>query len=526
VSRVVAVASGKGGTGKTSLAVNLALALGRMGKKACLLDADLGLSNVDVLLGINPELTLEHVLFENAPIERVIARTPYGLDVIPGASGVARLADLTRDARRRLAGEFARLEGYGYLLVDSSPGVSSQVISLCMACPELLVVVNPDPASITDAYALVKVLSENGLRRSPHLVVNKAPSAEAAVNVFERLRQAMGKYLKIDARLAGIIPDDPYVSAAAARRRPLLDAHPASPAARAVRELAASLDGFRLPGGVEAATPAEFLERAVVRLSESAPRAGGLALRGRAPSVEDGGRAPGAGLGANSRATSAGDLTGGLPEGLMAALDEALALAGLLDGADWRDAPGGPGASGASGAPGGPARPGQPPAHGGGVSRAPAGPGRTGSGKGPAARLVAAKLAAVLARARALAAGEDMEGQGGQRPPDKPLRVAVISSDASIAGILAESLDSTGHAVTPGDGRAEAAVVYWRGEPEDLRGRLADLGDVGYVFVRGVGSRQGPGMSPPAREVLDMPFRLADLAQAVRRCIPHERQWR
>lgn len=274
MSRILSVASGKGGTGKTSISVNLSLALGRMGRTVCLLDADLGLSNVDVLLGISPKLTLEDVLFEGVPMEKAILRAGPGLDVIPGCSGVSRLADLPREARATLAKEFAKLEGYDYLVVDGSPGISSQVISLCLACPELLVVVNPDPSSLTDAYALVKVLFENGLRRSPNVVVNRAASAESARNIFGRLRAAMGKYLKLEANLLGHIPSDPHVGAAAGRQRPLVELYPASNAGRAMLALARSLDEARLSAGTVASSPAAFMEGALVRMRESSTRRG------------------------------------------------------------------------------------------------------------------------------------------------------------------------------------------------------------------------------------------------------------
>ena len=268
MSRILAVASGKGGTGKTSISVNLSLALGRMGRTVCLLDADLGLSNVDVLLGISPKLTLEHVLFEGLPLERVLVSVAPGVDVVPGGSGVSRLADLSREARLSLAGEFSKLQGYDYMVVDGSPGISSQVIALCLACPELMVVVNPDPASITDAYALVKVLSENGMRRSPHLAVNRARSAESAMDIFTRLRGAMSKYLKLDARFLGFIPSDPHMAAASARQRPLVELYPASSAGRAVLDLARSLDGVRPAPGSAGANPASVMEGAVVRMRE------------------------------------------------------------------------------------------------------------------------------------------------------------------------------------------------------------------------------------------------------------------
>ena len=437
MSRILSVASGKGGTGKTSLSVNLSLALGRMGRKVCLLDADLGLSNVDVLLGISPKLTLEHVLFEGVPMEMAIFPVAPGVDIVPGGSGVARLADLSRETRLTLAGEFAKLSGYDYLVVDGSPGISSQVISLCLACPELLVVVNPDPASITDAYALLKVLSENGLRRSPYLVVNRVKSAEAASDIFSRLRGAMAKYLKLDARFLGHIPQDAHMSAAAARQRPLVDLYPASMAGRALLTLAKNLDEARLSQGVGQADPASFMAGAVVRMREASP----LHLR---------------------KDSSAQALQ---------ALDAALALAGSLDRASGTDL-----------------------------------------------EQIVARLKSLLLKARSCMEPGSPSGRNPRAVP-APVQVAVISSDTSIGEILSESLGSSGLAVSlRGDVRADAAVVYWRGDQARLTSRLAELGDIGYVYVRSVASKEVPHFSKAPAEVMDMPFKLEDLAVAVRRC--------
>jgi len=449
VSRILSVASGKGGTGKTSISVNLSLALGRMGRTVCLLDADLGLSNVDVLLGISPKLTLEDVLFEGVPMEQAILRAGPGLDVIPGGSGVSRLADLSRDSRATLATEFAKLEGYDYLIVDGSPGISSQVISVCLACPELLVVVNPDPASLTDAYALVKVLYENGLRRSPNVVVNRAASAESARNIFGRLRGAMGKYLKLDAHLLGHIPNDPHVGAAAGRQRPLVELYPASNAGRAMLALARSLDEARLSAGTVASSPAAFMEGALVRMRESSPSRG----QGRTN-----------------------------PE-VAKALDKALALVRLLES---------------------PKKGGVQPEH------------------GTEQKFVLARLKALLQVARREAG---TPGKADSKEP--PVRVAVISSDDAIGDILKESLGSSGLLVSQagkgngkgnGEAQADAAVVFWHGEARILARRLAEVGNMNYVLVRSVASKEIPRLGRSPSEVMDMPFRLEALAHAVRRC--------
>ena len=436
MSRVLAVASGKGGTGKTSVSVNLCLGLARLGRKVCLLDADLGLSNVDVLLGISPELTLEHVLFEGVPMERAVIQAAPGLDVVPGGSGVTRLADLPKELRAAMSAQFSKLSGYDYLVVDNSPGISGQVLSLCLACPELLVVVNPDPSSITDAYALVKVLAENGMRRSPTLLVNKAASAASAQEIFNRVRGAMVKYLKLDARYLGYVPNDPHVSSAAARQRPLLDIFPASDAGRALLALARSLDQAPLAAGLGQADPARVMEGALVRMRERLPVSPRLTA---------------------SQATRQ-------------ALDAAITLANLLENPGRAD----------------------------GVA-------------------VASRLKSLLLKARsAMEPGGDSHAEQGG--PQQDVRVAVISSDASIGDILAESLDAAGLGVNPARGSADAAVLYWPGGGDIPQAMLAELGELQYVLVRSLATKEMPRLRRAPSAVMDLPFHLEDLAGAVRRC--------
>jgi len=270
-ARVVSIASGKGGAGKTSVAVNMAFALASMGRKVCLMDADLGLSNVDVVLGVYPEKTLEDVLFEGAAMEDAIMRVGPGVDIISGSSGVSRMAELTRTARARLAREFEKLSGYDYLLVDNSPGITRQVTSICLSSREIVIVVNPEATSVTDAYALVKVLKENGLWWSPLFLVNRTPSDALAAKVFERFKATAQKFLKMNVRYLGGIGYDPAVSKAAFFKRSLVEMAPDSRSAQQFLAAAMNLERSFSMRKTHQVGPEDFLLQSSMRLKEPAP---------------------------------------------------------------------------------------------------------------------------------------------------------------------------------------------------------------------------------------------------------------
>ncbi len=206
--RIISVASGKGGVGKTSCALNLALCLYRFGTKVCLIDADLGLANIDVVLGIQPELTLEDVIFRDIPIEDVLIPVEKGLSLLPGSSGIPALADLSLDKRKAFIEKFSRLRGYDFIIIDNSPGIVPSVLSFCLASPEVIVISTPDPTSITDAYALLKSLKENGLRFPPFFVLNRASSKEQIKRVVSRLSNACRKFLNLPLLFLGAIFED------------------------------------------------------------------------------------------------------------------------------------------------------------------------------------------------------------------------------------------------------------------------------------------------------------------------------
>jgi len=267
-TRIIAVVSGKGGVGKTSIAVNLGFALAGFGKRVALLDADLGLSNVDVLLGTSPTVTLEHVLFDDVPMEKALYAVTPNLDVISGCSGVSRMAELSREKRIALLREFQKLRSYDYLIVDNSPGISTQVVSICLSCNEILIILNPDPSSLVDAYALLKVLKQNGLYRSPLLLINRISSIKRAKAIADRIRATTRKHLALDCRFIGSIPEDAALYRAAMNRRPLMEIEPQSLAAQACADIALRLDAMQQGNVGTTLLPERFFDQSVMRVQQ------------------------------------------------------------------------------------------------------------------------------------------------------------------------------------------------------------------------------------------------------------------
>ena len=248
--RVIAVASGKGGVGKTNVSVNLAVAMAATGQKVMLMDADLAMANVDVLLGLRPEGNLSHVIDGKLTLEEVLVEGPEGLLIVPASSGVSRLAQLTPMEHAGLIRAFSELSvPLDTLIVDTAAGVSDSVVSFTHAAQEVIVVVCDEPASITDAYALIKVLSrEHGVNRF-QILANMAASDDEGRNLYRKIATVCDRYLDVNLHFLGTIPQDEYLRKAVQKQAPVVQAYPGSRAAKAFRQVAGKADKWPVPSG-------------------------------------------------------------------------------------------------------------------------------------------------------------------------------------------------------------------------------------------------------------------------------------
>ncbi len=238
MKRVITVTSGKGGVGKTNICVNLAVQFARAGLRPCIFDADLGLANINILMGIHPEHTLEEVVNGEKSIQDILIHDTCGVDIIPGGTGVEKLAAMTPEGVSKLIESFSCLEDYDVLFFDTSAGISRDVLSFCMASQEVLLVVTSEPTSLTDGYSLLKVLSLNGYRDPVKVVMNKAKNERFARVVFDKFNETVKQYLPIKISYAGCLPTDETVSAAVTRQRPFTLLYPSTRATASIEQLA------------------------------------------------------------------------------------------------------------------------------------------------------------------------------------------------------------------------------------------------------------------------------------------------
>ena len=246
--RVIAVTSGKGGVGKTNVSVNLGVSLAAMGKNVMLMDADLGLANVDVMLGLRPRFNLSHVISGERPLDEVLVDGPEGLQIVPASSGISSMAGLEPAEHAGVIRAFSELNHpLDVLLIDTAAGISDSVIAYTKAAQEVLVVLCDEPTSITDAYALIKLLNrEYGIHRF-RVLANMVSSVQAGKDLYRKILQVTDRYLDVALDYVGAVPNDEYLRKAVQRQKSVVEAFPRCKSSLAFKKLAQKADSWPMP---------------------------------------------------------------------------------------------------------------------------------------------------------------------------------------------------------------------------------------------------------------------------------------
>lgn len=250
-TRIIAVASGKGGVGKTNVSINLAIAYARLKKKVIVMDADLGLANVNVVMGVIPKYNLYHVVRKQKTMREVILDTSYGIQIVAGASGFSKIANLEEEERRSFIEELQELNYADVIIIDTSAGVSGNVLSFVEAADDVLVVTTPEPTSITDAYGLIKIMSTEieNQDMSLKLIVNRAQSVTEAKKVQQRVISIAGQFLNLKLDYLGYVYEDPIVPQAVRRQTPFLALDPNSRPSECLMHIASRLENLEYKEG-------------------------------------------------------------------------------------------------------------------------------------------------------------------------------------------------------------------------------------------------------------------------------------
>lgn len=261
---VIAVTAGKGGVGKSNVSVNLAVALAQREKKVLLLDADLGLGNIDIMLGLHTQYDLSHVIQGTCQLNDIILQGPNNIKIIPAASGTEFMTQLGQRRHAGLIDAFNELtEDLDYIIIDTAAGISETVLSFTRSAQELLVVVCDEPTSLTDAYALIKVMSKRYGWSKFHIIANMVRNEKDGMDLFNKLFRVSEQFLQVKLDYLGAIPFDEQVHQAVKRQKPVLMAYPDSHAAASIKELAARVTKWPIKSLLGGNT-SFFLERLVM----------------------------------------------------------------------------------------------------------------------------------------------------------------------------------------------------------------------------------------------------------------------
>jgi len=241
-ARVICITSGKGGVGKTNFTSNLAISLGKLNKRVVIIDADLGLANVDVVLGVIPEYTLLDVIKDNKDITEVMKIGPEGIKIISGGSGILDLVDMPKESLSILIEEFDKIQEHAdIILIDTGAGLSKSVLSFALAAKEVIVVATPEPTSITDAYAMIKTIIMEDRDKDIKVIINRVDDMKEGSIAFSKLRNVSKKFLNVEIKELGFIPEDISVRKAVKAQSPFLLEYPNSFISESIEKIALKL---------------------------------------------------------------------------------------------------------------------------------------------------------------------------------------------------------------------------------------------------------------------------------------------
>lgn len=242
-ARIISITSGKGGVGKTSISVNLAASMAKLGKKVLIIDADLGLSNVEIMLGVTPSYNLKHVITSKKEIEQIIINGPFNIDFISGGNGFLELAELSDIEREEILIKIQKLdELYDIIIVDTGAGISKNVTSFLEISDEVLVVATSEPTALTDAYSIVKVISEGGHGQNLGIIINRVNNRSEHEQASGVLINTAKKFLKADIKALGFIYEDVSVRKTIYKKTPFVISYPNSKASACIRSIMQKLD--------------------------------------------------------------------------------------------------------------------------------------------------------------------------------------------------------------------------------------------------------------------------------------------
>lgn len=246
IARVIAVTSGKGGVGKSSVSVNIGIQMSRLGKRVIIFDADFGLANVEIMLGIRPNYNLADLIFRGKSLQDIITKGPEGIGFISGGSGIQELSNISREQIIFLTQKLYELDELAdIIIIDTGAGISDSVLEFITVCSEVLLIATPEPTSITDAYALLKTLNRraefSNENTSIKMLANRVNSNEEATELYNKLNLVVDKFLDIKLQYLGAVPQDPMVTKAVMQQNPYSLLYPNAPSSKAIVNLASIL---------------------------------------------------------------------------------------------------------------------------------------------------------------------------------------------------------------------------------------------------------------------------------------------